>query len=76
MENRQYWIVVSDSRGPALHPVRHQSEAAAVQEASRLAKLNPGHRFTVFASVCAVQRTDVQITPLRPDFLFDDEIPF
>lgn len=74
MAAEQYWIVVSDSRGPAMQPARHRSEALAIAEARRLAVQNPGDVFTVFATVCAVVSRNVQITPLRPHF--DDEIPF
>lgn len=76
----QYWIVVCETRGPSAAPFKHVTEHAAVTEASRLARENPGHRFTVFASICAVERKDIrkdiQITPLSSGFHFDDEIPF
>lgn len=72
----QHWIVVCETRGPSAVPFKHMTEHAAVTEATRLARENPGHRFTVFASICAVERKDIQITPLSSGFHFDEDIPF
>lgn len=65
-----FWFVWNpDGRNPQ---ARHMSEQSAVNEAERLARLNPGETFVVLESVCA-RRVD---SMLRIEMRSDCEIPF
>ena len=74
---KEFFIVISERRGPAMYPVRHEEANKAVAEASRLARENRGEKFHVYKSYCFAQASDVSIHSLSPDYSpFDDEIPF
>ena len=47
----KFWMVVGNGNSPK---VRHATKSLAVQEAERLAKLNPGTNFYVVESVFVV----------------------
>lgn len=69
--SNQFWAVCCFERGGPT--VKHQTEHGAIQEAERLARLNPGAKFYVLQAVelrCvdAMQRIDLR-DPMR-------EIPF
>jgi hypothetical protein len=56
---------------------RHLTFATAKAEATRLARANPGKRFTVMVAVQGIEKNDVQsIDYLGFDRTLDDEIPF
>lgn len=74
---KEFFIVISERRGPSMYPVRHETSAKAVTEASRLARENRGEKFSVYKSHCVVKADDVTVVSQSPDFdPFDDEIPF
>lgn len=65
-----FWMVHGD--GPTNY--RHATRAAAIAEAERLARHNPGTVFVVTESVEAIRKTDLERVTLRP---FDhDDRPF
>lgn len=67
MENpERYWLV--HGNGPTNH--RHDTEASAIAEAKRLARLCPGRTFFVLEAKKAFMKVDVQ------EMVLDDEIPF
>lgn len=47
---------------------RHKTFHSAKAEAERLARVAPGVRFFILETVAAVERVDVQFTPLRADY--------
>lgn len=47
----RFWVVWSPGAGAPV--VRHESEASAIDEAERLARVCPGDEFIVLASVCS-----------------------
>lgn len=74
---KEFYIVVSERRGPAVYPVHHDDAAKAVGEAERLARTNRGEKFYVYKSFCVAQCRDVTTTALSADYqTFEDEIPF
>lgn len=79
-----FWMVYGlHQRSPT---VRHKTERSAVEEASRLARINPGVQFFVLEATHNIVKRDVDVTPLgraalydTPDFSrpdYDDGIPF
>lgn len=65
-----FWFVWNpDGRSPSY---KHPSEAAAVGEAERLARLHPGNTFVVLESICA-RRVD---NMLCIDMRSNSDIPF
>lgn len=63
-----FYVVWNPEHG--LPRVRHQTAGIARQEAERLARIHPGHRFFVLATIGEVVKDDVRWTRHR------DEIPF
>lgn len=72
---RRYWMVHCPEYGPPT--VRHPSEAAARDEAKRLARRNPGCVFYVLEAVDAFAKVEVQRVQLdsSPGAMPDD-LPF
>lgn len=72
-----FWMVYGlQQRAPVF---RHKTEADAVEEATRLARCNPGVEFFVLESTHHVVKRDVDVTRIghaleRPDY--GDGIPF
>lgn len=59
--------------------VRHKARGSAVQEAERLARLNPGVEFYVLGTVSVSKKTDViteEMAPSERVSVIDDDIPF
>lgn len=52
---------------PSPVPNRHRIRESAIKEARRLAALEPGTRFVVFAPVCECVKTDVVQTAIDLD---------
>lgn len=78
---KQFWMVYGLDAGPPRH--RHDTEASALREAERLAKLAPGTVFVVLAATHAVVRRDVIVRHLGSSNAWsvsadphDDDIPF
>ena len=59
-----FYLVWNPGGGPPT--VRHDSEAAAVREAERLAREHPTMTFVVLETVCARRVDNMQRTELRP----------
>lgn len=75
----RFWMVYGAGQGAPT--ARHKTFTSAKQEAHRLARLVPGVRFFILETVGAVEKIDVQFTPLRPDYEpdvydADKDIPF
>lgn len=66
-----FWIVVSDSRGPACWPCRHTSQDSAIAESVRLTRTNGG-KFYVMEAQLVTEKRDVVTRRLADDM----EIPF
>lgn len=69
--SRQFWMVWNPCGNQPR--VRHDSERAAVTEAERLARLNPGEHFIVLEAVALRVVDNMQKVDLRVD---GDEVPF
>ena len=69
--DKPFWIVVSESRGPASHTYKHATQSAAIVEACRLCREHGGVFYVMEAQVKA-SRNDVAVTNL----LTGDDIPF
>lgn len=68
-----FWIVWNPAgRNPTF---RHRSESAAVAEAERLARENPGQTFVVLQSVCARRTQTMECVDLSQP-VDEREIPF
>ncbi len=74
MSNKKFWIVMSEMRGPASYPYRHETESAAFSESVRLAREHGG-KFFVMECIGASARLDVVTHKFNRDGS-DDEIPF
>lgn len=75
MSAQIYFVVwCEDGNSPT---VKHTFYTSARIEAQRLARANPGHRFTVLASVMGFETMAITETVyLGMDRSLDDEIPF
>lgn len=70
-----YFIVWCEGGGNPT--VKQTSYATAKSEAARLARANPGRRFTVFVAVQGFEVNNLQsVEYLGFDRALDDEIPF
>lgn len=67
-----FWMVMSDVIDRAAPRVRHSRYDIAVNEARRLAKLSPGERFYVLATVGSARTAD----PVTYEVIDCDQIPF
>lgn len=75
MAKPAFWIVwnVGGGNPTVMHPDRDKAE----REAQRLARLNPGADFVVFASVIGFRKTDlVRIEYDGLQQILDEEAPF
>ncbi len=71
----KFWLVWSPQGArPPTH--RHASEAAARNEAQRLAGLHPGNEFFVLEARCVAKKVEVQITELEDTWTDESEMPF
>lgn len=71
MSDSPFWFVWNENgRSPSY---KHMNSVSAFNEADRLARSNPGEKFIVLQSVCAVQVNNLIRTDLRPA---TDDIPF
>lgn len=63
MENpaKRFYMIAGPDGSPR---IRHPSHAFAMDEATRLAKANPGKTFYVMHALEAVEAIDVKVTPL------------
>lgn len=68
-----FWMVYGIGQGAPTH--RHSSKQAALNEASRLARLNSGVAFVVLEAVTGVIKNDVRIFEIDGKG-YDDGIPF
>lgn len=67
----QFWMVWHEDGG---HPrYRHHSKKAALDEATRLAKLTPGERFFVLKATAGVIAKEPDVAHVK---FVPDEIPF
>lgn len=57
-----FWMVWNPGRDQPTH--RHETRDAAMQEARRLARLNPGERFYVLAAESVAMKIDVDVREL------------
>lgn len=68
-----FWMVYGIGQARPIH--RHKTEAGAVEEASRLARNNPGVTFCVLSATHAVVKRDVEIQRIDPDFAEVEPLP-
>lgn len=70
-----FWMVYGlHQRAPVY---RHKTEASAVEEAKRLARLHPDIEFYVLESIFHVVKRDVDVTDIAVRARYpDDGIPF
>lgn len=69
MKNTPYWYVwAENNRAPTY---KHTSEKSAIQEAERLAHVQPGQRFLVMCVIGAAYKA-----PMPAVYQAYDEIPF
>jgi hypothetical protein len=61
-----FWMVYGIGEGAPT--ARHDTEASAIAEASRLARNNPGVTFCVLAATHAVVKHDVEVRRIDQDF--------
>ena len=66
MENERFWLVWNPSR--SMPQVRHLTRLDAMNEATRLAKLQPGEKFYILCATGLVESEahPVKYTPLDP----------
>jgi len=71
-----FWLVWCEGGGAPT--AKHQHFESAKREAQRLARMNPGHRFTVMAATVGFTKRDLDETRFRLCDLPDlgDEVPF
>lgn len=59
-----FWLVWNPKRNEWPPSVRHATHTLALQEAMRLARINPGEEFIVLQATDQVQKIDVQVKRL------------
>ena len=71
----KFWVVLGSDNGSPT--VRHPSKKSATSEAERLARNNPGCKFTVLESLATVVKSDLRWEPNDLDGSEpDSEVPF
>lgn len=67
-----FWMVWNEQGSAPSY--KHDTEESAKDEAERLARANPRHRFVVLRAIGAVIKTE--LTWWRFDSAADDDLPF
>jgi len=73
VRNKIWCVFNPNGRAPTF---AHPSEASAKEEAKRLAKNNPDHKFYVMESIGCAEKIDVFYYATPKDMEFEDGIPF
>lgn len=70
----QFWFVWNPQGNAPTY--RHPSEQSAVDEAERLARLNPGHKFVVLEALHVRCVDSMQRVDLRQSTFNEHDLPF
>lgn len=68
----KFWMVL----GSGTPAYRHPSKSTAIQEAERLARLNPGEEFVILESLAVCKKQDLLWEPTNIDNSESSHVPF